>query len=117
RPEAIDKLGVAGRVEAVRSTDRMRLALPPVSAASPIGGFLYLEWADTPTASRISPAENLGRLIRHRRVAALGIELEQLLTLAGLPALAIGRKRSWERPEDTADWLLGAVRDSDRCRT
>jgi hypothetical protein len=109
RPEAVAALGVEARTSSVRSTQRRRLPLPPSEGRFPLRGFVYLASGDRLAIEPMAPAEHFGMLARHRRVAALGADLDQLLDLAGLPAMRIRRPRQWDGLADVREALQDAV--------
>ena len=109
RPEAAAALGIARETSTVRATQRRRLSLPAVRGRVALHGFVYLEWADRLAVEAIPPAEHLGVLVGHRRIAALGANVDVLLSLAGLPALRLSRPRHGESLEASREDLLQAV--------
>jgi hypothetical protein len=110
RPEAVASLGVGQDTSPVRSTERWRLALRPSDGSFPLHGFVYLAWGESIAVARMIPGEHFGLLTRHRRVAALGVDFDQLFDLAELPALCLTRPTAWSSLPGAREAVIEAVR-------
>jgi hypothetical protein len=108
RPDTVNVLGL-GSLPSVRSTQRSRLPLAPCDARFPLRGCLYLEWGPSVAAEPLNPAEHLGRLTGQRRIAGLGANVEQLLSLSGLPAFRLARPSAPESVHDTREAMSEAL--------
>lgn len=101
----------------VRAGSRLRVALPPVADALPIGGFFFLGWANDqdakPVVRSAPPSTLLPRLALDRRLRTLPTDPLVLLELAGAPAWDLIRPRTWAALPDTlaaiAESVAGAV--------
>lgn len=109
KPDAAARLGVESATLTVRSTQRRRLALGPADAVFPVSGFIYLAWGTETATSSVPPAQHLGWLVQHRRVAVLGLDPHEALDLAGLPALLLVRPRQWEAFDSAYQALMKAL--------
>jgi hypothetical protein len=109
RAETASALGLDGRTAPVRSTQRRRLPLAPCDAVWPLRGFVHLEWGNELAIETLAPAEHFGLLTAHRRVSGLGADPEQLLELAGLPALRLRRPPAWPALQESCLALLAAL--------
>lgn len=109
RPEAAESLGARAQLLAVRRTERYRLSLPPAPGAMCLAGFVELAWGEAIGVESVSPAESFGLLARHRRIAGLGVELEQLFDLVRLPVFRLVRPRRASLLQDAVDALLDAI--------
>lgn len=109
RPETVHGLDLTEETAPVRSTQRLRLFLDPIEGRMPLRGFIYPAWGDDASVQPVVPAEHLGLLTHHRRVAVLGANVEQLLNLAALPAVRFTRPRAWNAASEACDQLLEAL--------
>jgi hypothetical protein len=115
REQSVRRLGAAGSVRWARSGTRGRLTLPPIDVAEvPVGGWVFLERADTVVLRRMSPGERLARLqqhriVRSRAVDAMSEDPVRLLELASLPAWELGTPRRWDILPSAAERLLAAI--------
>ena len=108
RPDAASELGL-GALPSVRSTRRQRLLLAPCDGRFTLRGCVYLEWGDRVAVEALAPAEHLGVLTGQRRIAGLGANVEQLISLSGLPAFRMRRPRALGSVRATRDVLVEAV--------
>lgn len=108
RAQTVAALGLERRTFAVRSTERRRLILSPADGRARLRGFVHLAWGAEVSVEPVTPAESLGLLVDHRRVSMLGANVDQLLDLAGLPAVRLRRPQSWDALPRACEKLAAA---------
>jgi hypothetical protein len=113
KPDAPGPLGITRDVTVVRGTERRRLALAPCDGRMPLQGFVHLAWGVRTSIGRLPPSECFATLARHRRVGALGADLDQLLDLAALPMFRLQRERSWGSLAESRRSLIDALSSSE----
>lgn len=100
----------------VRAASRLRVALPPVADALPIGGMFFLGWADDqdaePVVRPVPPATLLPRLALDRRLRTLPSDPLMLLELAGVPAWDLLRPRTWAALPDTVGVIAETIAET-----
>ena len=102
--------GVTQALTPVRGGTRSRLALPAPSYAVPLGGWVFPQWADDVTLTRLSGARVLPVLARsQRRDPPAPPDPDQLLELAALPAWLWQRPQRWSDAAAAVEALLDAV--------
>ena len=112
RADAAVALGLDDETTLVRATSRRRIALPAIAGRVPLRGLVYLTWGTQVAVEVVAPAARIGRLARHRRVIALGVEPVDLLDLGRLPAFELRRPRRWRDLPTACSALLDAVNAS-----
>jgi hypothetical protein len=98
-----DPIGVLG------TRARWRLRLPPVPCATPLRGWVFLEWGASVDAERLPAGDRLERLGAQRMIRRRPIDPSALLRLAALPAVVIRRPRSLATLEETARLVLTSL--------
>jgi hypothetical protein len=119
REEPAHRLRVGVPLGRLGSRERWRARLPGVASASPLGGWIFLEWGTTVSVEPVSPRERLERLGAQRMIRRAPIDPSALLRLSTLPAILLRRPRSWDALPETTEALLGSLplRAGDRART
>ena len=104
-----------------RDASRWRVALPPMSGAMPLGGWIYLGWSAEVSMRAVPVSVLLARLAAGRIWPALPSDPATLLALAARPAWDLGRPADWARMDETVDLILqtlpSARRDQASART
>ncbi len=90
----------------VRERTRLRIALPPLPAHVPLGGWLFLHWDAPLTLTRVAPPELLMRLAARRSWKHLPTDPATMLPLATLPAWDLTRPHSWSALGPTCHLLI-----------
>ena len=124
-PRTIDlRRPMPGSSEAVtpaRGASRWRVALPPLSGAVPLGGWIYLRWSAEVAMQAVPASVLLARLAARRIWPALPSDPATLLALAACPAWDLGRPADWARMDETMDLMLRTLstarRDQGSART
>jgi hypothetical protein len=98
-----DPLGVLG------TRARWRLRLQPVPCATPLRGWVFLEWGASLDAEAVPAGDRLERLGAQRMIRRRPIDPSALLRLAALPAVVIRRPRTLATLEETARLLLASL--------
>jgi hypothetical protein len=98
-----DPIGVLG------TRARWRLRLRPVPCATPLRGWVFLEWGASLEAEAVPAGERLERLGAQRVIRRRPIDPSALLRLAALPAVVIRRPRTLATLEETARLLLASL--------
>jgi hypothetical protein len=94
REPAARRLGV-GDLTLRPPEPRWRLALPPIEATWPMGGWVFLSWGDEMDVAPISAPALLPRLGANRSMFVVPRDPATLLDLAALPAWELRRPRDW----------------------
>lgn len=102
---ATRQLGVTGMRE------RWRIDLDASPPEAPLRGWIYPEWGESTSVEPLSLAERLERPQRQRAATLDRPSPAHAMWLAGLPAMAFRRRRSWDDLEASVDALLDAIRD------
>lgn len=115
RPESVPGLGIAPqRLSPVRSTSRLRLALPACAPRVPLAGWVQLAWGDQVQVRSVAPEDRIGLLASHRRVHAVQADLVALLELAAMPALRLTRPRDFAAAPAAREALVAALASIDK---
>jgi hypothetical protein len=109
RETAAKHLG-AGELTLRAPEKRWRLALGPVAASAPLGGWIFLGLGAAVSASRLDGRTLLTRLAENRSMFVVPRDPEVLLDLATLPAWVLRRPREWAALAPTADHLVELAR-------
>lgn len=88
-----------------RRGERLRLRLPAAPDRLPLGGWLFLSWADEPALEPVPSRTALGVLTARRSAGHLTSDPQVLLALATLPAWRFLRPRRFDAVEETLDLL------------
>jgi hypothetical protein len=98
RPDAAVHLGICDEVVTVRRGARQRLVLRTPPPDAPLGGWLFLKWADEFAVRALPTPERVARVARRQGWHRRGVtDPERLLDVAALPAWEIGRPRDWSQ--------------------
>ncbi len=104
RGDAAAHLGCVQDAAPVRRGTRRRLRLGPAKRETPLGGWLYLAWADQLSVRPVPAAERVQRIARRRGWHRRGVsDPAQVLELASLPAWELRRPRDWSLIGETVD--------------
>jgi hypothetical protein len=96
RPDAVDHLGVRDEVVTVRRGARERLVLDDPPAEAPLGGWLFLKWADEVAIRELPTPERVTRIARRQGWHRRGVtDPQRLLDFAALPAWELSRPPDW----------------------
>ena len=110
RLDAAAHLGPSGTLT-VRRGARERLVLTKPPGEAPLGGWLFLNWADEVAVRELRTPERIARIARcqgwHRRGVT---DPAELLEVAALPAWELTRPRDWAHASEA----LGLVRELTR---
>ena len=109
RAEPARALGAGEPVGVLGTRSRWRLRLPPVPCATPLRGWVFLEWGSSLAVDEVPAPERLERLGAQRMIRRRPLDPEALLRLAALPATVIRRPRSLATLEETAQLLLQSL--------
>jgi hypothetical protein len=109
REDAAAALGVGESIGRAGARSRWRLRLTAAPASTPLGGWIFLGWADATSIRRLSAAEALQRLARNRAIRLPPARPERFLELAALPAWELCRPRQWSGVSQVVDELLSVV--------
>ena len=101
--------GSSEPVTPARDASRWRIALPPLPAAVPLGGWIYLGWSAEVTIRAVPVSVLLTRLAAGRIFPALPSDPVTLLALAARPAWDLGRPADWARMDEAVDLMLQAL--------
>jgi hypothetical protein len=110
RADAADALGCGEPVGRLGGRERWRLRLPPVEAAVPLRGWIFLGWGDDVSIEPLPASERLVQLAGQRSMRRPPVDPAALLALAQLPAFALRRPRGMTSIAAAADALLATVR-------
>ena len=91
-----------------RAGTRLRVALPALPGAVPLGGWVFLGWGGTALVP-VGPDALLARLAAWRAWGSLASDPVTLLRLATLPAWDLTRPRDWAAVPVTLTGLLATV--------
>ena len=109
RRDAAMRLGVGESLGVVGARERWRLPLPPTKPELPLGGWIFLSWADRLEITPLSASERVVRLHSGRGINLPPRDPAALLDLASLPAWELKRPRSWRSAGDALERLLETV--------
>lgn len=108
RAAAAQHFGIGRSLGVVRDRERWRVDLPGVVPEVPLGGWVALAWGDSVGVERMA-TRNLMQLLLDQRGVNLGVEAEQLLDLAALPAVTFRRPPEWSALDASMEKLLTAL--------
>lgn len=91
RPDAEARLGLGGRVTAVREGERGRLQAAPAEWRTPLAGIIFLDWAEDATVEPLGLGARFARLVEQRASGLEAMAPERALALAELPAWLVRR--------------------------
>jgi hypothetical protein len=96
RPDSVAHLGAGDVVITVRRGARGRLFLDGPAPEAPLGGWLFLKWADELAVRELPTPERVARIARRQGWHRRGVtDPERLLDVAALPAWELSRPRDW----------------------
>ena len=98
--------GSSEPVTPARGASRWRVALPSLSGAVPLGGWIYLRWSAEVAMPAVPVSALLARLAAGRILPALPSDPATLLALAACPAWDLGRPADWARMDETVELML-----------
>jgi hypothetical protein len=96
-------------VTRARGASRWRLSLPPLPAAAPLGGWIYLSWRTEVAMPAVPASGLLARLAAQRTWPVLPSDPETLLALAARPGWDLGRPADWARMDEVVDLMLATL--------
>jgi hypothetical protein len=115
-PRAVDlregparELGVGDHLGVLGTRSRWRLRLPVVPCATPLRGWVFLDWGTSLSAEEVPAADRLERLGAQRMIRRRPVDPSALLRLASLPAVVIRRPQSWATLRETTRLLLDSL--------
>jgi hypothetical protein len=108
RQEAADRLGVGRYLGVVGNRERWRIDLHDVASEGTLGGWIFLDWAESTALTRLSPSEVLGKLVPFLAVGLLPDPTE-LLRLATMPSFVWSRPRSWDSMPSAVSVLISTL--------
>jgi hypothetical protein len=106
RREVAAALGAGEPLGRVGARERWRLRLGPVEPALPLRGFVFLDWGDGPTITRLAPSARVERLGRESTLNVGGENHPRhYLDLVVLPAYELRRPHDWKLAGDSIAML------------
>lgn len=109
REQSADRFGATRELGVTGMRERWRLDVGPAPLSAPFAGWIYPEWADEVTVASVPLPDRLRRPQENRAATVTPPEPEHALWIAGLPAYAFARPRSWDAMETSMDALLEAL--------
>jgi hypothetical protein len=109
REGAARELGTGTSIGVVGARERFRMTAGPVSPATPLRGFVRLEWGDELALTPVGPARRLQELYPQRIARLEPADARPMLELSTLPMLELRRPRDWRGAGAAADLLLTAL--------
>jgi hypothetical protein len=102
REDVAEAFGIGEPLGVLVTRNRWRVGLDQVESATPLYGWVFLEWADELTIREVPASHRLERLGRQRMIRRRPTDPRRFLTLASLPGFVISRPASLEwLPETT----------------
>lgn len=119
-PRAIDlreaparELGMGEPLGVLGARPRWRVRVPDVASATPVKGWVFLEWGEKLEIQRVSARYRLEWIGAQRMIRQHPTDPSAFLRLASLPAIVVRRPRSWATVEQTAGRMLDLLRESE----
>jgi hypothetical protein len=109
REGAARELAAGTSIGVVGARERFRMPIGPVPPATPLRGFVRLEWGDEPAIAPMPPARRLQELYAQRIARLEPADARPMLELSTLPMLELRRPRDWSGAGAAADLLLEAL--------
>lgn len=109
REDAAAALGAGRPIGSAGGRERYRVALGPVPAAVPLGGWLTLGWADAVAVATPPAHERLPTLLDAMALQTMPSDPARYLDLAARPLLALRRPRDHGALAATVAAAIGAV--------
>jgi hypothetical protein len=109
RPDAATRIGAGEPMGVVGTRERWRLALEPISAELPLGGWVTLGWGEETSVRPLRGSDRLVALGGHRATSLYPPRPETLIELSSLPMIELQRPRRWDLAAEVAQRLLAAV--------
>ena len=110
RKEPAQELAAGESIGVVGDRERWRLRLGRVASTGRLRGCVFLSWSDSLELTPVSAGDRLRQLLSHRMIKGLpppGPDL--MLELSALPALLLGRPRSWSQLETAGSRLVDVL--------
>jgi hypothetical protein len=110
REEPAQELDAGESIGLVGDRKRWRMSLAPVAAASPLRGWVFLSWSESPEVTAVSAGRRLQRLLAYRMIKGLPpVDPARMLELARLPAVQLSRPRTWSQLEAVGSLLVATL--------
>jgi hypothetical protein len=109
REASAARLGTGEPLGVVGVRERWRVGLGPVPPRAPLRGWVTLAWSDEIGVDTLRGPERMLALMPFRSVRVSPERPADLIALSGLPVLRLRRPRRWERLDEAARRLLGAI--------
>jgi hypothetical protein len=110
REEPAQELDAGESIGLVGDRKRWRMSLAPVAAASPLRGWVFLSWSESPDVTAVSAGRRLQRLLGHRMIKGLPpADPTRMLELATLPAFQLGVPRRWGQLDAVGSLLVATL--------
>lgn len=109
RREPAQALGVGEPLGVLGARERWRLRLENVEGAFELKGWVFLEWGNELTVTRVSAGSQLQRLAAQRTIRLTPPDPSALLRLSALPAFELRRPRHWSSLENATTLLLASL--------
>ncbi len=109
RVGAADHFHLGTYIGRVGTRERWRVALPPVAASTPLGGWIVPAWGDEVSVEPVKAAQRLPLLLSKRGMripAAAGPADRDWLALLGRPMIRFQRPQDWSTIDDAMTHLL-----------
>jgi hypothetical protein len=107
REDAHRQLGAGEAMGVLGARPRWRFRLAPAPAASPLHGWVALEWGDDCSVTTVPPEERVRRLLQQRTLPRSPVAPPPALLAP--PMLLLRRPRDWGSLDLAAERLLAAV--------
>ena len=109
RAGAASQLGAGESIGVVGTRERFRMRLAGVDTATPLRGFVRLDWAEDAAVTRVPAARRVSELYANRIARLEPADPAPILELSALPMLELRRPREWGDAEAAADLLMEAL--------
>jgi hypothetical protein len=109
RAGAARQLGAGESIGVVGTRERFRMPLGAVDTATPLRGFVRLDWAEDAAVTRVPAARRVSELYANRIARLEPADAAPILELSALPMLELRRPRDWGDAETAADLLMEAL--------
>lgn len=109
RRESADALGLGEALGRVGARDRWRIRLPAAPLSLPVGGFVFLRWAEEDGIAPVVGHRRLGGVMGALTLPGQPTSAAALLELAALPCVELRRRRDWASLGGSTARLLAAL--------
>jgi hypothetical protein len=109
RSDAATRMGVGEEMGVIGTRERWRVALEPIAAELPLGGWVSLGWGNETAVRPLHGSDRLRALGEHRASSLYPPRPETLIELSSLPMIDLQRPRRWDLAEEVTQRLLAAV--------